>query len=119
VIALGRDAYDRPHRHLVKTETMIALEGEALYLQFDVDGAPTGRQRFSAAANCDGVRMLRTPPGEFHGLVVVSEWLVFCESALGPFDAAASEFAPWSPAPADGSAVGRYLADLRAVAARI
>jgi cupin fold WbuC family metalloprotein len=113
VIVLARGTYDRPHRHLAKAETMIALEGEALYFRFAVDGKPTGRERFSAGSNSNGACLLRTVPGEYHGLLIESEWLVFCESTLGPFDPAASEFAPWSPVPEDKAGVEHFLGQLR------
>jgi cupin fold WbuC family metalloprotein len=112
VIVLYRGAYDRPHRHLVKVETMIAIEGAAVYLRFAADGTPIAADLFSAGNS--GARVLRTPAGEFHALMIVSEWLVFCESTLGPFDPGASEFAPWSPAAEETTAVARYLSGLAA-----
>jgi cupin fold WbuC family metalloprotein len=118
VIVLGRGAYDRPHRHFAKIETLVAMEGEAMYLRFAADGTPIACKRFSAGGDAGSVRVLRTSVGEFHGLLVASEWFVFCESTLGPFDPAASEFAPWSPAPENERAVERYLAELDSWAAR-
>lgn len=112
VIALARGAYDRPHRHFAKTETLIALEGDATYFHFAADGKPVACMGFSASAEASGARVLRMPTGEYHGLLIKSDWLVFCESTLGPFDPAASEAAPWSPAPDDKPAVERYLAGL-------
>lgn len=112
VIALARGVYDRPHRHLAKAETLIALEGEAICLRYTQDGRPMNCERFSAVGGTAGARILRMPVGEFHGLLVTSEWLVFCESTVGPFDPAASEAAPWSPKPDDKSAVECYLAEL-------
>jgi len=112
VIALSRGVYDRPHRHLARAETLIALEGEALCVRYTPDGRPTETQQFSASVGNAGARILRMPVGEFHGLLITSEWLVFCESTLGPFDPAASELASWSPAPEDKPAVERYLAGL-------
>jgi cupin fold WbuC family metalloprotein len=119
VIALGRGVYDRPHRHIAKVETLIALEGEGIFVRFAADGRPIAFQRFSAVGARNSAHVLRTPVGEYHGLLVESEWLVFCESTLGPFDPAAIEFAPWSPTPADAPAVERYLTELhcRAIAA--
>ncbi len=113
VIALARGIYDRPHRHLVRGETLIAIEGEGVYIRFAADGRPAAHQRFSASARGGSTRILRTPAGEYHGLLIESEWLVFCESTSGPFDPAASEFAPWSPAPEEKLVVERYLAELR------
>jgi hypothetical protein len=61
--------------------------------------------------------MVRVPPRQHHGLLIESDWLVICESTLGPFDAEATIPAPWSP-PGDAAAeAARYLAELTAAAA--
>jgi len=112
VIVLARGAYVRPQRHFVKAETMVALEGDGIYIRFAPDGRPIAHEWFSATGSINHARVLRAPINEYHGLLITSEWLVFCESTLGPFDPAGSEFAPWSPAPADQPAVERFLADL-------
>jgi cupin fold WbuC family metalloprotein len=112
VIALRQGVYDRPHRHFYKVETLIVLEGEGTYVRFASDGRPIAGQRLSALEDQRCARILRTPVGEYHSLLVESEWLIFCESTLGPFDPAASDFAPWAPTPEDRPAVERYLAEL-------
>lgn len=111
VIALRQGVYDRPHRHLAKAETLVALEGEAICVRYAQDGQPTAWQSLSATGS-NSARILRMPIGEFHGLLIVSEWFVFCESTLGPFDATASEAAPWSPGYEDQAAVEQFLAGL-------
>jgi cupin fold WbuC family metalloprotein len=113
VIAFAPGVYDRPHKHHAKVETLIAIEGDAFYFRFSDDGRPISAQPISASGNNGALRILRTPIGEFHALLIHGGPFVFCESTLGPFDPAATEFALWSPASEDKSSVNQYLADLR------
>jgi cupin fold WbuC family metalloprotein len=113
VVAMAGWVYDRPHRHLSKAESQVVLEGEATCIRYTPAGQPKASQRFSAEGGADGARVLRMPAREFHGLLIHSEWFVFSESTLGPFDPNASEDAPWSPRADDREAVERYLAELK------
>ena len=112
VIAFAAGAYDRPHRHHAKTETLIAMEGEAFYVCYSEDGRPVSSAQLSASSKGDALRVLRTPTGVYHGLLITRGPFVFCESTLGPFDPKSSEFAAWSPPPDDKQGVERYLAGL-------
>ena len=112
VIAFVPGAYDRPHKHHAKTETLIAIEGDAFYLRFSDNGRPISAQLISASEKSGALHVLRTPVGEYHALLISGGSFVFCESTLGPFDPEASEFAPWSPVPEDKSSVDHYLAEL-------
>jgi cupin fold WbuC family metalloprotein len=114
VIVHGRDVYVRPHRHRTKPETLIVLEGEGTYIEFDLEGRPNRAVKLSTLG-VGGASIVRVPAGTFHSLTIESEWLVFCESTLGPFDPEASEPAPWSPAAENALAVGTYMTALRRI----
>lgn len=107
VIVHARGTYVRPHRHLTRAETLFVLEGEATFIRFSEDGHPIETHRLNTASA--GTQIVRVPAGEFHGLLIHSDWLVFCESTLGPFDATTSEFALWSPMSTDLAGIERYL----------
>lgn len=96
LIVMHRSAYVRPHRHLAKVETLTVIEGEADALLFHEDGAVARQIAMGAPGGSDHF-FYRVPPGQFHTLVFRSEWLVFLETTIGPFDPAASEPAPWAP----------------------
>jgi cupin fold WbuC family metalloprotein len=113
VIVQGRGIYARPHRHLTRPETLIVLEGEGTFIRFSDDGQPVAAISLSASGRAGTTQVIRVPVSEFHGLTVESEWLVICESTLGPFDPKANEFAAWSPPQEDVTAVGRYLDELK------
>jgi cupin fold WbuC family metalloprotein len=113
VIVQGCGIYARPHRHLTRPETIIVLEGEGTFIRFTDDGQPVAAVALSASGSPGTTQILRVPVSEFHGLTVTSEWLVICESTLGPFDPMANEFAVWSPPQEDVAAVSRYLDELK------
>jgi cupin fold WbuC family metalloprotein len=113
VIVQGRGIYARPHRHLRRPETLIVLEGEGTFVRFTDDGRPTAAIPLSASGRDGTTQVLRVPTGEYHGLTVESEWLVICESTLGPFDPNANEFAPWAPPQENVAAVRHYLDELK------
>ena len=110
-IALKRDAYVRPHRHLKKSEAINILHGSADYLIFSDSGeiekcvpvsAYIGGQCFYAT----------TEKNIFHTLIVRSEWLVFFEVADGPFVKSETTPAPWSPVESDFDSVKKYLTEI-------
>jgi cupin fold WbuC family metalloprotein len=113
VIVQGRGIYARPHRHLTRPETIIVLEGEGTFIRFSDDGKPVAAIALSASSRPGTTQVIRVPVSEFHGLTIESEWLVMCESTLGPFDPKANEFAAWSPPQEDVAAVARYLDELK------
>jgi cupin fold WbuC family metalloprotein len=108
LVVTARGSYVAPHRHLAKSETFLVIEGEADALLFDNNGtlistvamgpADTGRTYF-----------YRMPPRQFHGLHVLSNYILFLESTKGPFDPGASEHAPWAPDPSEATAGLRYI----------
>ncbi|WP_315806248.1 MULTISPECIES: WbuC family cupin fold metalloprotein [unclassified Bradyrhizobium] len=111
LIVMHRSSYVRPHRHLRRSETLAIIEGNCETLLFDVGGQLIDRlpmSRFGGGA-CFFYKM---PPGIFHTLIFRSEWLVFLETTIGPFDPTSSEVAGWAPPETDPAAGHAYLASL-------
>ena len=52
------------------------------------------------------------PDGVFHTLIFRSEWMVFLETTIGPFDRAMTEVADWAPPETDAAAGRAYLSGL-------
>lgn len=111
LIVMHRSSYVRPHRHLSKVETLTIIEGSCDALLFDDTGRVT--QVIHMAAPGNGCFFYRMPEGIFHTLIFRSEWLVFLETTIGPFDAAMSEQATWAPPESTPEAGHDYLSTLR------
>lgn len=109
LIAIHRDSYVRPHRHVGKAESFHVVEGAVDVAIFDEDGevievvelgeAGSGREfyyRLSASA--------------FHTLLIRTEFLVVHEVTTGPFDSTQTLPAPFAPAEADSDEARGYMA---------
>lgn len=111
-IALTQDAYIRPHRHINKSESFHVIEGTATVVFFDDAG------RIEEAIEIGDYRSgkpfyYRNEDARFHTQIVTSNGLVFHETTNGPFNAADTVLAPWSPVESDIAAVKAYLDRLR------
>lgn len=102
-IVHAKDAYVRPHRHLLRREGLTVLEGEADMVIFDDDGKVAGAAKMN---ELDFYQRINLPL--YHMLLIRSEFLVFHEATSGPFSRTDSEFAPWSPADDDPIAVRAF-----------
>ena len=112
LIVSHRDTYVAPHRHLLKTETMLIIEGEAEAVTFDERGGIADVLPMGPVVS-GRLFFYRMPERVYHGLLINSEMLVFTESTRGPFRLEESENAPWAPAPSDHGAGRRFAASLR------
>ncbi len=98
-VAVDRDSYIRPHRHLTKSELAIVVRGAFDVITFDERGTITGRQGVGTGTPLIGFEM---PRATWHTLVAREDGSTFLEIKEGPYDpATASEFAPWSPPEGD------------------
>ncbi len=111
LIVMHRSSYVRPHRHIGKVETLTVVEGECNAILFDPAGRATELLAMSSARD-GGSFFYRMPAGIFHTLLFQSEWLVFLETTIGPFDRAATEVAAWAPPETDAPAGHAYLSAL-------
>jgi cupin fold WbuC family metalloprotein len=113
LIVMNRASYVCPHRHHLRAETLAVVEGTCETLLFDEHGRLTDVLPMSSAAE-GGCFFYKMPSGIFHTLIFRSEWLVFLETTIGPFDPSASEAAPWAPPETDTAAGHAYLSSLLA-----
>ena len=112
LIVMNRDTYVRPHRHLRKTEALTIIEGYGDAILFDESGGINQVVPMSPAS-AGGCFFYRMPADIFHTLLFRSEWLVFLETTIGPFDRASTEAANWAPPETDVAAGCAYLAGLK------
>ena len=111
LIVMHRASYVRPHRHIGKVETLTVVEGTCDALLFDRAGRVTDAVAMSPAAEGGGF-FYRMPNGIFHTLIFRSEWLVFLETTIGPFDRTMTEVADWAPPETEAEAGHAYLSKL-------
>jgi cupin fold WbuC family metalloprotein len=111
LIVMHRSSYVRPHRHIGKMETMTLIEGACDALLFDEAGSVTEAVAMSPAAD-GGTFFYRMPDRVFHTLIFRSEWIVFLETTIGPFDRAMTETPEWAPPETDSAAGHVYLSGL-------
>lgn len=115
LIVHGMEAYVRPHKHEGKAESLHVVEGRATLVTFDDSGLITRAAALAPAAD-GGAFMYRMPDGMFHTLLIETEWFVFHEATVGPFDRSRTIEAEWSPV--DGEASIAYMDRLRRQTAR-
>ncbi|GAB6039366.1 WbuC family cupin fold metalloprotein [Endothiovibrio diazotrophicus] len=108
IIAVNRDSYVRPHRHVGKSESFHIMEGAVDVVIFDSTGEII---RVVELGEPGGGRSGYCRLGEalFHSLVVRSPWLVMHEVTNGPFDPRQTELADFAPEEGDREAVARYV----------
>ncbi len=108
LIALPRDAYVRPHRHLAKAESFFIVEGEADVVLFQEDGAV--RKVIPMGPHGSGKSFYyRLSQPVYHTVIVRSDFVVFHEVTEGPFQREQTEYAGWSPDEQDQTGVTRFL----------
>jgi cupin fold WbuC family metalloprotein len=111
LIVSHRETYVAPHRHFIKSESMLVIEGLADAIIFDEAGRVTQRVPMGPASSAR-VFFYRMPDRTFHSLSIETEMLVFVESTKGPFRPEESENASWAPVHTDVSAGRRYIQSL-------
>ncbi len=110
LIVLNRETYIRPHRHATKCESFHIIEGELDIVLFQEDGTVHDVVRMGPYAT-GKTFCYRLMEPLFHTVVVRTAYALFHEITNGPFDATASEFAPWAPAEGDPACTA-YIARL-------
>lgn len=122
--AVEPESYIRPHRHAhpALAETMVAVRGAFVLVEFDDHGgivdavrvAAPGAPRLAAAAAA-----VELAPGSWHTVLALESGSVFFEAKAGPYDPVAPrEFAPWAPLETDPAASGWWRALRDRVATR-
>jgi cupin fold WbuC family metalloprotein len=115
-IALTKETYIRPHRHVGKSESFYVIYGTATVIFFDDAGniaevLEIGDYR-SGLPFC-----YRNEDSRYHTQIVTSNALLVHETTNGPFDPTRTLYAPWSPEENEHSMVREYLAALLEAAA--
>ena len=111
LIVSHSDTYVTPHRHFVKSESFIVIEGLAEIILFDEGGAVEKVVKMGPPSS--GLPFFyRMPAKKFHTLSIESELLVFIESTKGPFDLADREHASWAPHPDNSEGGKAYIASI-------
>ncbi len=96
LICVMAGSYTAPAKHIKKAESLHVIEGTADIVFFDADGnidevteltEPTSSGKFYYRMNQD----------IYHMLIVRSEFFVFHEATLGPFDRSSTVFPDWAP----------------------
>jgi cupin fold WbuC family metalloprotein len=113
-VAVEKDSYFRPHRHLSKSELALVLRGQVDVITFDDAGVITGRYCVGEGTPDIGYE---TPRGTWHTLVSQAGHALFFEVKEGPYDpATALEFAPWAP-PEGHASVAQFMQWVRSAPA--
>jgi cupin fold WbuC family metalloprotein len=111
LIVMHKGSYVRPHRHFGKVETLTVVEGQCDALLFDEGGNVSETIPMAPPPQPFFYRM---PERLFHTLIFRSEWLVFLETTIGPFDPGRTEQATWAPAETDPEAGNAWLSTVTA-----
>lgn len=110
-IALHRETYIRPHRHIGKAESLHILEGSADAVFFDDLGNIVHVIALGEYAS-GNTFFYRIGESLYHTLIVRSEYLIFHETTEGPFRRADTIGAPWAPHGDDLVAGREYMRQL-------
>lgn len=111
LIAIARDSYIHPHKHVNKSESFHIIEGLVDVIIFDDKGKikriiSLGEQGSRRAC------FYRLSESMFHTLIVHSEVIVIHEVTNGPFDKKQTIEAEFAPFFSDRDAVNRYRESL-------
>lgn len=109
IIVSHYSTYVAPHRHFGRSETMLILEGKARAPLFNGQGNVENVLKLGSSES-GRIFFYRMPETKFHSLIIETEWLVFIESTIGPFDQTQSEDAIWAP-PASKFTEGKIYLD--------
>jgi cupin fold WbuC family metalloprotein len=112
IIALFRDGYVRPHKHLNKAESFHVVDGEGVVVVFKEDGEIFEVIPVAVPGRCRQF-FYRLPAGYYHTILVESEVLVVHEATSGPFNREHTVEAPFSPESGCSGDVLEYSAELK------
>ena len=90
------ECYVRPHKHIDKVESMLVIEGDADAIFFDDNGKVIMKIELSNFESGKSF-FYRIPKNIFHMLIIRSEYFVFKENTLGPFNRESLIFPNWAP----------------------
>ena len=111
LIAITRDSYIHPHKHVNKSESFQVIEGILDVVIFDDYG---GVEKVIALGEPGSGRSCyyRLSESRFHTLIIHSEVIVIHEVTNGPFDKKQTIEAEFAPLETNRYAVNKYLESL-------
>jgi cupin fold WbuC family metalloprotein len=101
LIAFCADSLILPHRHIGKSESLHAVEGRALIVFFDDEGAVT-RKLVIGAAGTGLPALYRLAAPHWHTVIPLDEMVVIHEVTTGPFRREQGGAPLWGPVGEDG-----------------
>lgn len=116
LIVHTRDTYVRPHKHLTKSESFHVIEGSVGVVIFDEAGGIV--EVIQMGDYSSGRRFYyRLSEPCYHTLLISSDFLVFHETANGPFKKSDTIFPSWAPEENDAAGQRRFMGRLAQTAA--
>ena len=106
-----KGAYVRPHKHQGKSESFCVIEGTVDFVTYDEAGEIESAVRMGDVSSGQPFYHRMNGP-YYHTMLIRSDWLVFFEVTMGPFDRKDNIPAPWSPPDADVAAVTEFIEKL-------
>lgn len=113
IVVLKRGSYLIPEKHFVKVESYHIIKGMAEVVLFDEAGEITevvpigdyesGRPFFFRVRH----------PDFYHSVLLRTDFLLYHETATGPFRKSDTFVAPWAPPESDVAGKAAYMADLQ------
>jgi cupin fold WbuC family metalloprotein len=111
IIAIARESYVRPHRHLEKSESFHLIEGAVDVVIFNEAGAIMHVISLAARDKKSPFYYRMSQP-RYHTLIIRSEMLIVHEVTNGPFRQTATDYAPFAPKEDEVEAVAAYMNEL-------
>lgn len=110
LIALPEESCDVPHSNFKSGKSFHVVHGAMAVMLFSDSGALTAVCRLEAGA-ADAGRMVRLNRPYWHTIIPLSDYVVFIETIIGPFEG--NRFAEWAPKCTDVESMAAFAAELR------
>lgn len=111
LIVFHHEMYIPPHRQPRRFKSYQVLEGTLCVAFFDAKGGLSRRIVLEPAGGA-ATFLVRFSADEWHMVVPLSEFVVFLETAAGPFVRELTEYATWAPNWNDHAAMDRFIAEV-------
>ena len=111
-IALAKETYIRPHKHLNKPESLHVLEGSADVVFFD-DAGNIIKIISLSDPHSKSCFYYRIDEPIYHTFIINTDIFIFHETTQGPFKKTDSINAPWSPVENDFDKIDKFVANLK------
>lgn len=116
IIAMAKESYVRPHKHIHKTESFHVIRGSLWLFIFDNEGNITEKFKMSEFGS-DGYFLYRLEKNYWHTMVPITDFVVFHEVTKGPFTGKDdSVFPKWAPHEEETEKAAKFIKKLLATA---